>query len=232
MPRLFVLGGRDVGESFPIRDGAVAGRHPDCDVQLRDRSVSRQHARFECAQGTWYVVDQGSRNGVRVHGKRVRRAALTDHDEILLGELPLRFRLDEEEEAVPTRPAPPARAAMPPAKAPPKPGPPPAPRHREKIRSDADDGVVLEEEIDLTQLAATREAPAPEGVRKAAPLDERELARARILREQSRRGGLLTGDLTQRPLWVRAVVILFVLAFAAALAWGAFAGVRMLRGEL
>ena len=41
------------------------------------------------------VVDLGSRNGVRVAGKRVERAVLTDGLEVMLGEVPLRFRIEQ-----------------------------------------------------------------------------------------------------------------------------------------
>ncbi len=93
--RLFVLGGRDVGRSFAIEEAAVLGRGEECDVKLRDRSVSRAHARVFREEGRWILEDLGSRNGIRLRGERVERAPLADHDEILLGELPLRFRLED-----------------------------------------------------------------------------------------------------------------------------------------
>jgi predicted component of type VI protein secretion system len=227
MPRLFVLKGRDAGESIAIRDGMVVGRHPDCDAQLRDRSVSRQHARFEGSGTRWFIADLDSRNGVRIRGERLERAELADHDEILLGELPLRFRLEEAD-----TPAPPPRDAKPPAEASPRPAPPPPPRRRLERVEDAADDVVLEEEIDLSALSRTREGPAPARETSPVPLDEREIARARILRDQKSGGGILGGDLSQRPLWVRTLVTLFLLVVAAGLSWGAFAAVRMLRGDL
>ncbi len=90
--RLFVLGGRDVGRSFEIADQALLGRGEDCQVRLRDLSVSRHHARILWDGTSWVLEDLGSRNGVRWRGSAVARAELADHDEIWLGELPIRFR--------------------------------------------------------------------------------------------------------------------------------------------
>lgn len=226
MPTLFVLGGKSVGNSYEVSDGMVLGRHPGCTVQLVDRSVSRQHARLEGAGDRWFLVDLGSRNGVRVGGERVERAELSDRDEILLGELPLRFRLDRAEPEAP-RPEPlPAPT--------PRPAPPPPRRRRTAAPPDeADDGgIVLEEEIDLGTLGETRETEAPALTARPAPLSERDEARARILRESGSRVGILGGDLAQRPLWVRALVYLLVLVVAVTLFAGAFLVVQSLRGTL
>ena len=108
--RVFVLGGRDVGRSFELTKEAVLGRSPDCEIPLRHRSISRRHARIFWDGTAWTVEDLESRNGVRVQGRRVRRAEITDHDEIILGDLPLRFRIEGpaefESPPLPPEPAP------------------------------------------------------------------------------------------------------------------------------
>ena len=106
---LTVLAGPDVGRSFELKTGALLGRSPDCDLRLRDRSVSRRHARVEHEGGRWFLVDLGSRNGLRVEGRRVERCELSDFCEVVLGELPLRFRADPEPATPP--PAAPAKRA-------------------------------------------------------------------------------------------------------------------------
>ena len=69
MIELFALTGADVGRSFQVDAGARLGRGEQCEVNLRDRSVSRTHARLERdAYGCWWIVDAGSRNGVFVAG--------------------------------------------------------------------------------------------------------------------------------------------------------------------
>lgn len=53
--------------------GMTMGRHGDCDLLLpadADR-VSRFHARFECHDGNWSMVDLGSRWGTSVNGVRL-----------------------------------------------------------------------------------------------------------------------------------------------------------------
>src|SRR5688572_22178224 len=102
--QLFVLNGPDVGKSFELAHGHRAGRSPECEIVLRHASISRRHAHFEREDGerqdgAWYVVDDGSRNGVIVDKQRVERAKLFDAQEFQLGELELRFRLLEAESA-------------------------------------------------------------------------------------------------------------------------------------
>lgn len=97
MPKLFVLGGKDVGRVVEFDDVATLGRGVDCTVRLRDPSVSRNHARVERAGEGWRLVDAGSRNGVRVDGKKVTTAALGDGTTFLCGEVELRFRSEDDE---------------------------------------------------------------------------------------------------------------------------------------
>ena len=211
MPRLFVLSGRDVGRSFEVSEGAVLGRAPDCELQLHDRSVSRRHARLERDGEGWVLVDLASRNGLRVDGERVVRAVLSDHGEVLVGELPLRFRA--EEDAPPEAPVASASPVVEPPRA-----APPRPARRARIALDEpEDELVLEEEIDL-------EAPTPEPAASTAPA-----SRLRTRPALDARPGLLGGDLSQRPLWIQLLVYLLVLAFAAGMFYGAFELVAYLR---
>lgn len=61
---------RGSGTSFTI------GRDSDCDLALDDPTVSREHAILQRATGPgdggWLLTDQGSTNGTRVNGWRVR----------------------------------------------------------------------------------------------------------------------------------------------------------------
>jgi predicted component of type VI protein secretion system len=113
MPQLYVLSGAEVGKSFAIAHGSVAGRTPECAVVLKHASISRKHARFECIEGRWRVVDEGSRNGVIVERRRVPSFDLEDQAEFQLGEVLLRFRLTDAAPAVaqPAAAAPLASAA-------------------------------------------------------------------------------------------------------------------------
>jgi len=74
------------------RPEIVMGRGPECQVQLSDYSISRQHAKLVRKEDEFVVVDLGSRNGTRVNGAAITQAAVTDGDEIILGKFPVHFR--------------------------------------------------------------------------------------------------------------------------------------------
>ncbi|WP_437803974.1 sigma 54-interacting transcriptional regulator [Sorangium sp. So ce693] len=65
--------------------GVVVGREPPADVVIRDRSISRRHARFTLVGGEVVVEDLGSRNGTRISGQRVESGVVKAGDEVLLG---------------------------------------------------------------------------------------------------------------------------------------------------
>jgi neural Wiskott-Aldrich syndrome protein len=51
-----------------------------CHLVLADPNVSRQHAAIELAQGMFFMVDLGSRNGVGYNGHRVHRKQIVEGD--------------------------------------------------------------------------------------------------------------------------------------------------------
>ena len=63
----------------------LVGRDEACQVVLRDRSLSRRHARLAPVVGGWLVLDQESGNGTFVNGQRVSEAILKDGDEVRFG---------------------------------------------------------------------------------------------------------------------------------------------------
>jgi diguanylate cyclase (GGDEF)-like protein len=91
---LMVLKGSLAGQLFSLRKPeTVVGRADDVDIVLKDRGVSRRHAKFlKNSQGTVTVVDLGSTNGVFVGGKRVTSWTLEEGDKVAIGGLvALRF---------------------------------------------------------------------------------------------------------------------------------------------
>jgi two-component system response regulator AtoC len=78
---------RDGSSLVPLAPGAslVVGRARPADIAIRDRSLSRQHARFELTDGVVWVEDLGSTNGTSVNGKRVGRVRLAPSDRVSLG---------------------------------------------------------------------------------------------------------------------------------------------------
>ncbi len=67
----------------------VLGRAADCDLRLRDDTVSRHHAEVRCEDGIWVISDLDSTNGVYVNGRRVWRAEIRPGDEIALASVAL-----------------------------------------------------------------------------------------------------------------------------------------------
>jgi predicted component of type VI protein secretion system len=86
----------------------LVGRHPECDVQLESRKISRRHCCLAEVDKSLAVRDLGSTNGIRVNGQLVNESRLRDGDELVIGNL--RYQVRWEDEAMPA-----ARAASPPA---------------------------------------------------------------------------------------------------------------------
>jgi len=87
----FTLAGEKVEFTLDA-DGTVIGRAGTNDLTISHRSISRRHARFECAEGVWRVVDLGSSNGTWVNQRKCGTSQPLEHgDEICLGQVRLRF---------------------------------------------------------------------------------------------------------------------------------------------
>jgi len=92
-PALTCLTGLDLGRVFPIADGVTeVGRGAKVGLRIRERSVSRRHARIRREQGKTWVEDLGSPNGVFVSGRRVQRPRALKHGEVIeIGAALLKF---------------------------------------------------------------------------------------------------------------------------------------------
>ena len=98
LPTLTLLRGGLPGRMFRIeRDRLVLGRQPDCDIQLDEGGVSRQHAELRLDRSDAVeIVDRESTNGTFVNGHRVERARLRDGDKVQLGSfVVLRFNYQD-----------------------------------------------------------------------------------------------------------------------------------------
>jgi len=99
------------------------GRGPDNTLTLPDTRLSRNHGRIlPDGRGGWRVVDLGSSNGTRLHGKRIQDAPLAHDARIDLGRFTLLF-LDPTRAAVaapPPAPRPLDAAPAPPGARPPR----------------------------------------------------------------------------------------------------------------
>ena len=94
-----------VGKRYPIpRDGSVrVGRADDNQVVLRDDGVSRFHAEVLDKEGTLWLQDAGSRNGVFVNGNRVvGHQTLKVGDRIAIALTEFELRWNEPDRATPS----------------------------------------------------------------------------------------------------------------------------------
>ena len=95
LPYLRVMNGPAEGQKFEIRPDlteALVGRADECDFQINDANVSRQHAKILRDWNDITIHDAGSKNGVVLNNKKLGKPKrLRDADEILLGAVRLTF---------------------------------------------------------------------------------------------------------------------------------------------
>ena len=90
---ILVREGKAAAYDFELKHKVtVIGRGTDTDVRLTDQSVSRRHAEIRVANGATMLNDLQSTNGTTVNGVTVTTRALSDGDEIRLGETVLTYR--------------------------------------------------------------------------------------------------------------------------------------------
>jgi predicted component of type VI protein secretion system len=85
----------------------LLGRHPECDIQLNSRKVSRRHCCIAQVSNYLVVRDLGSTNGVRINGVRVLEGKLKTGDELTVGNFRYQLSWDDK----PSSAATPAKVA-------------------------------------------------------------------------------------------------------------------------
>jgi pSer/pThr/pTyr-binding forkhead associated (FHA) protein len=79
-----------------VRDEITIGRKEGNTIRLTDRNVSRRHARLRKLNGTYFVEDLQSYNGVKVNGRRIGgEVELKAGDQITIGDYQLALQLDD-----------------------------------------------------------------------------------------------------------------------------------------
>ncbi|MBL4849527.1 MAG: protein kinase [Planctomycetes bacterium] len=93
VPRLLLATAEGVTR-IPLLPGTsfLIGRDDACDIPIRDRSVSRQHARLERGKTGFVLTDLGSTYGSFVGGMRVRNVVLKSGDQIKFGKVAVEFK--------------------------------------------------------------------------------------------------------------------------------------------
>lgn len=102
--RLVVVGGDDARAVIDVPASvSLVGRDESADIRLPYEGVSRRHLVLDAVGPAVVVVDQQSRNGTWVNGRRLDGpAVLRDGDVLTVG--PVRLRFDEGPAAAPTTP--------------------------------------------------------------------------------------------------------------------------------
>ena len=75
-----------------LRSDLSIGRTEGNDLILNHPSVSRKHAKIEERNGTWWIVDLKSTNGVKVNGNLVSDAQVRAGDQVLVGSVQLEIK--------------------------------------------------------------------------------------------------------------------------------------------
>ena len=75
----------------------VIGRSPECDLVIKDDTISRRHAQIEIVdEQTINLIDLGSHNGTTVNGNRITGPiALKHKDVIVFGRVEVKLTIDE-----------------------------------------------------------------------------------------------------------------------------------------
>lgn len=85
----------------------LLGRHPECDIQIDSRKISRRHCCIAQVNDYLVVRDLGSTNGIRINGVRVLEGRLKADDELTIGGFRYRVNWD----ALGAPPEPPSSAS-------------------------------------------------------------------------------------------------------------------------
>jgi pSer/pThr/pTyr-binding forkhead associated (FHA) protein len=83
-----IINGYLKGTRTVVRDGLVIGRKGG-DLTIRDSKLSGKHARLEArSDGSYWLVDLGSANGIKLVSSRVRTVRLEPGMQFILGRTP------------------------------------------------------------------------------------------------------------------------------------------------
>jgi hypothetical protein len=92
---LVAMSGEQKGEDFRVREGQnTLGSAPDCDIVVRDLTVSGHHASIRYKEQRFILTDLDSTNGTFVNEgtESVGRQDLKDNDTVRVGDVILKFK--------------------------------------------------------------------------------------------------------------------------------------------
>ena len=74
-----------------IKPRFVIGRHPTCDLRIKDGLISRQHAEVLRTERGWFIKDLASTSGLHYRGLPIDNKTIEDGDVFSIGPYELRF---------------------------------------------------------------------------------------------------------------------------------------------
>jgi len=87
MAQIFAFREDRLGFRYEIKQKAVLGRAPECDLILFDRSASRHHSEIFMVDDNYYIADLGSTNGTQVNEQTINiQTRLEPFDSIKVGQ--------------------------------------------------------------------------------------------------------------------------------------------------
>lgn len=87
-------------EEYILHNGIKVGRSKACDIVLNDASVSREHGIFVLERDNWYIIDNGSTNGVILNYDRIPigvKVPIRNGSILQFGNIIFSFHLQKEE---------------------------------------------------------------------------------------------------------------------------------------
>ena len=95
-PRLVVKSGVEAGTEFKLKVGSfVIGKDVSCDIQLKEGTVSDQHAKLIHDGHTWQLVNLLALNHTLVNEEKIQSVYLNSGDQIRMGGALLVFQLPD-----------------------------------------------------------------------------------------------------------------------------------------
>jgi hypothetical protein len=128
----------------------LMGRHPECDIQLNSRKVSRRHCCIAQVHDYLVIRDLGSTNGIRINGNRVLEGKLNSGDELTIGNFKYQICWD-----MPGEPAAKPKTSKPAPASP----PPILSKPVDQLLEDADEPIPLDDDIGVSRVLQAKAAP-------------------------------------------------------------------------
>lgn len=137
----------------------LLGRHPECDIQIDSRKISRRHCCIAQVSDYLVVRDLGSTNGIRINGIRVIEGRLISGDELTIGNARYKVTWD----ALPVPAAPPPAGTVAPAV-------PLASARKLTVREPSPVAGIEDELLESCDEPVPLDEPGPDGPRGAFPI--------------------------------------------------------------